>query len=98
MTMGGSTICSNMSVTLQSVMYGNYQLGPFKAHVVSFLPLNVDLVMGLDVLQYHGFGVYRDETGIVISFGKVNVACPVTERSATIIDDRDFEARFEEGK
>jgi predicted aspartyl protease len=54
-TMGGNTICSNKSVILGSVMYGDRQLGPVKAHVVSFLPLNVDVVMGLDILQYHAW-------------------------------------------
>lgn len=112
-TMGGDVVSSSRSVYLQSVDFEGKNLGPFKAYVVPFLPLSVDMVIGMDVISVHGLTISGrdDKGGLRLLFGKgiggASVAsCPKEEIICTDendkkfceIDDPDFVARFRNGR
>ena len=57
-TMGGGSVISRKSVELKSVKTEDCQeLGPVNAHVVEYLPLNLDLVIGFDLISRIGLVV-----------------------------------------
>ena len=50
------------------------ELGPWEAHVMQVLPLEVDLILGLDVVLKVGLAVEKRNDEVVVKFGgKVGV-------------------------
>ena len=63
-TMGGSEICVKDVVQLTSVKtMDGVELGPISAHVMPYLPLQVDIVIGLDIINEHGLIIERARDG-----------------------------------
>lgn len=88
-------------VSLKSVMYEGYELGPIDAYVCNQLPSNIDMVLGLDVISRHSFSLEKGcEGALKLTFGRATSACNVgTPASATpAVNDSDFEANFVSGK
>ena len=102
-TMERKVLSCSESVLLNTVEIDSQNLGPIQAYVVDQLPLNVDLVVGLDVIVRMGLHILKDKTGkIKANFG---AACATVDPSAQqgdqevrlLIDDEDFSAWFGEG-
>lgn len=90
--MNGSVVCANEVACLPAIEIDALNLGPLSVYVVPSLPLDVDIVLGLDVISEHGITV--DKVGV--TFGKafsVNALTPEECR----IEDKDFEAWFASG-
>ena len=79
------------SVMLESVLHDGMQLGPIKARYCSKLPVNIDVIMGLDVISHHGLHVMGDGNRISsVSLGCSTVAAVGVEedrREEVTIDD-----------
>ena len=79
-------------------MIESQNLGPVKAHVVSQLPLDVDMVIGLDLISRYGFRVGPASEGTQVTFGPGSaMVAMASDQEKTIIKDDDFSAWFEEG-
>ena len=90
-TLSGELVHVTGCVCLESVVVDCKQLGPVQPYVVSRLPLNVDLVIGLDVVLRCGMTV--DSAGV--SFGNgVALGAVQDESGSCRIDDKDFSAWF----
>ena len=87
------------AVQLLSVVVDNFELGPVSAHVVSDLPLDVGLVVGLDVIKRVGISVRWMADNFELTFGQGAVAgAGILEQNAELrIDDEDFTFRFSDG-
>lgn len=58
--MNGSVVRADEAVCFKSVKVDSLDVGPVSAYVVPSLPLNVDLVLGLDVISEHGITVDKE--------------------------------------
>ena len=90
--MNGSVVRADEAVCFKSIKVDLLDVGPVNAYVVSSLPLNVDLVLGLDVISEHGVTV--DRHGVRFGSGLSASAAATEERR---IEDRDFSAWFSSG-
>ena len=112
-TMGGGVVSSSRSVYLRSVEFEGKNLGPVKAYIVPFLPLNVDMVIGMDVISVHGLTIsgYDDKGGLRLLFGngvggaslgsspEENIIhAGENDEKTCKIDDPDFVAQFKDGR
>ena len=82
------------AVCLQSVVNNSAQLGPLSAYVLPSLPLDVDLVLGLDVILTHGLSVER---GGGVKFGPAEIVSAAVPEVMSSIEDKDFSAWFSQG-
>lgn len=90
MTVGGGSVTSHKALLLQSVRTdNNYDLGPVHANVVHDLPLNIDVIIGMNVISKHGLLV--DDSAETVKLGIVSNVI----RSDVQIDDPDFYAVFD---
>lgn len=90
--MNGSAVCADEVTCLTSVKVDALDLGPLYLYVVPSLPLDVDLVLGLDVISEHGITV--DKEGV--RFGRGLSANALTSEGYKI-EDKDFTAWFASG-
>ena len=100
-TMDGGRLATQGRVVLQSVRHRGRELGPVEAFFVPHLPLGVDLVLGLPVLQQHGVWIGETEGKASIRWGPVGaVGSVVCQESLAVetIEEEDFVAWFQEGK
>ena len=95
--MNGAALVTGGAVRLKSVVTdGRVELGPLVAHVVPRLPLQVDIVLGLDTLSRHGFELRRGSAEIVFggtSTGSVATAVVQSlsvENETNVVEDKDF--------
>ena len=103
-TMGGDSIICREAVILDSIIFNNSELGPTVAHILPNLPLQVDLVIGLDVILKCGLSVQRigDCTEIVFGSGRpAMVGHSIQDLNLTTSDDRhmvtsDFERKSDD--
>ena len=91
-TMNGGVVCADRAVCLKSLRVDDVELGPVSAFVVSRLPLDVDLIIGLDVISEQGITV--DRYGV--KFG-TNLSGNTVVVDECRITDRDFDAWFSSG-
>ena len=82
-------------VRLLSLTCDGVELGPVNAHIVSMLPLNVDLVIGLDVIARVGISVRANGYGVGVFFDRGRVACAGNAK-ALRVEDTDFSTWFDD--
>ena len=69
-TMDGGRMRSLGSVLVRSIVVNGMQLGPWPAQVVRVLPLNIEVIIGLDVVLKFGLSVNRVNNEVVIKIGE----------------------------
>lgn len=103
--MNGAALVTGGAVRLNSVVTdGKVELGPLVAHVVPRLPLQVDIVLGLDILSRHGFELRQGSSEIVFGGPSTGGGATAAVQSLSVesktngVEDKDFCAKFEQGK
>lgn len=99
-TMCGSMMEIDEAVWLMSLQTNDgVELGPVRALVRDFLPLSVDVVLGLDVIQKRGLTILPEREGGQVKFRTASALLPEDEgESGMSIQDEDFEAEFTEDR
>ena len=99
-----------LAVTLQSVIMNKIELGALTVHVVPSLPLEIDFILGLDVILQHGMSVGMKGGEVCLQFQPIAVMGQVGEKETLsdhvssndvqeiVVKDKDFEAHFKEGR
>lgn len=92
------------TVELGSILTENgVELGPAVAHVVHSLPLNVDVVLGLDVLSKNKLELSCQNGEIEVQFNNSGRSTSIASYSSEAkpceleIEDKDFTAKFQGG-
>ncbi len=102
-TMNGQTMMTQGYVSLLSLVSNGVELGPITAHIVAELPLGVDLVLGLPVMQRVGCWIGQDTNGCLDvrwgPLGSCKLVGSINQRAdpKLVIDDDDFQAHFQNG-
>lgn len=93
-TMERRTLRTRGVVTLSSLRCDEVELGPVAAHVVSTLPQNVEMVIGLDIIARAGLSVRTGRFGVEVEFGRGRIASAGRAKRLQV-DDVDFSAWFD---
>ena len=81
-----STVCTLGMVELQDVRQNGFQLGPLRAHVLMRPPVDVDVILGLDVLARVGFQIETGMDRVCITLGASNA--PLIAARSTVPTDQ----------
>ena len=97
-TMNGQFLTTLGSVQLSSIVSDGMEIGPSTAHVVSTLPLGVDMVLGLSSILQYGCWIGRQGEGICVQWGSCADGIAAKLNAAQLkIEDDDFVCCFSDG-
>ena len=97
-TLNSNDVYTEGCVQFNSVKINGVDLGPLEAHKVAHLPINVDIVIGLDVILRHGLSITVEDGEIKLNFQpspEILGSMGQTVPSKIDIEEPDFDARFD---
>ena len=97
-TLNSNDVYTEGSVQFHSMNIDGVDLGPFQAHKVAHLPINVDIVIGLDVILRHGLTICVEDGEVKLNFrppSKILGSLGQTTASKIDIEEPDFDASFD---
>jgi len=97
-TLNSNDVYTEGCVQFNSVKINGVDLGPLEAHKVAHLPINVDIVIGLDVILRHGLSITVEDGEIKLNFQpspEILGSMGQTVPAKIDIEEPDFDARFD---
>ena len=99
-TINSGVVTTLGSVVFDSILVNDFEIGPVEAHVVSSLPLNVDVVLGLEHILRHGLSLTVGKGEVDTKFGGDAVfggaqKCTKKQNAKIKLEDEDVEAWFD---
>ena len=109
-TMDGKFVKTKGTSHIESLLVGGKELGPMTVQVMQFLPMGVDMIIGLDIVTQFGLVVHSGASGLEVRFINVLNGCIKSKdeiaqfglvasleekRGVNVVSDQDFHAEFD---